>query len=147
MPLIRYRTGDLVRLPRHYGERELELVAWGMLAFEGASGRDSQVLIAPDRTQLLKGIDHIPHEVDHVIRVQVVQDALDRVLIRVVPARGFNEVDAKRLERNARNKIPRSIDLRIEVTEGLERTPQGKTPFIIHRPQVREAIKRMSDEL
>lgn len=141
MPLVRYRTGDLVRLPRHYGEREREQVAWGMLAFEGVTGRDSEVLLAPDRTQVLTGLDHISREVDHVVRIQLVQDALDRVVIRVIPARGFGEADAKRLERNARNKIPRSIDLRIELADTLERTQQGKTPFVIHGPAVREALK------
>ena len=50
-----------------------------------------------------------------------------------------------------RKKLPatRSIDLRIEVTETLERTQQGKTPVVIHRPEVREAIRqsglRMAD--
>jgi phenylacetate-CoA ligase len=146
MPLVRYRTGDLLRLPWNYGEAEREQIAYGMCAFEGVIGRDQEVLYAPEQMRVLTGIDHIQRGVDHVVRIQVVQDALDRVLIRVVPARGFNEADAKRLERNARNKIPRSIDLRIEVTETLERTQQGKTPFIIHRPQVREAIKRVADE-
>ena len=142
MPLIRYRTGDLVRLPWNYGEREREQIAYSMTPFEGVIGRDQEVLYAPDRMRVLTGIDHIQREVDHIVRIQVVQDALDRVLIRVVPARGFEEADAKRLERNARNKIPRSMDVRIEVTETLERTQQGKTPFIIHRPEVREAVKQ-----
>jgi phenylacetate-CoA ligase len=138
-----------VRLPWNYGESEREQIASGMLPFEGVIGRDQEVLYAPDRMRVLTGIDHIQREVEHIVRIQVVQDALDRVLIRVVPARGFNEADEKRLERNARNKIPRSIDLRIEVTETLERTQQGKTPFVIHRPEVREAIRqsglRMAD--
>jgi phenylacetate-CoA ligase len=142
MPLIRYRTGDLLRLPWNYGEGEREQIAYGMLPFEGVIGRDQEVLYAPEGMRVLTGIDHIQREVEHIVRIQVVQDALDRVLIRVVPARGFNEADEKRLERNARNKIPRSIDLRIEVTETLERTQQGKTPFVIHRPEVREAIRQ-----
>lgn len=142
MPLVRYRTGDLIRLPREYGEREREQIVYGVRAFEGVIGRDQEVLYAPDRMRVLTGIDHIQREVEHIVRIQVVQDALDRVLIRVVPARGFGEADAKRLERNARNKIPRSMEVRIEVTETLERTQQGKTPFVIHRPEVREAARR-----
>jgi len=142
MPLVRYRTGDLLRLPWNYGDTEIEQITYGMCAFEGVIGRDQEVLYAPDRMRVLTGIDHIQREVEHIVRIQVVQEALDRVLIRVVPARGFSEADAKRLERNARNKIPRSIDVRIEVTETLERTQQGKTPFVIHRPPVREAIRQ-----
>jgi phenylacetate-CoA ligase len=147
MPLVRYRTGDLLRLPWNYGETEREQIVYGLRAFEGVIGRDQEVLYAPDsvRVRVLAGIDHIQREVEHIVRIQVVQDALDRVLIRVVPAQGFGPADQKRLERNARNKIPRSIDLRIEVTETLERTPQGKTPFIIHRPEVREAIGRLKE--
>jgi phenylacetate-CoA ligase len=147
MPLIRYRTGDLLRLPWNYGETEREQIAYGMIPFEGVIGRDQEVLYAPDRMRVLTGIDHIQREVDHIVRIQVVQDALDRVLIRVVPALGFEEADAKRLERNARNKIPRSMDVRIEVTQTLERTQQGKTPFIIHRPEVREAVRQAGLDL
>lgn len=142
MPLIRYRTGDLIRLPWNYAEREFEQITNGLCSFEGVIGRDQEVLYAPDRMRVLTGIDHIQREVEHVVRIQVVQDAPDRVLIRVVPALGFNEYDRKRLERNARNKIPRSMELRIEVTETLERTQQGKTPFVIHRPGVREAVRQ-----
>lgn len=146
MPLIRYRTGDLVRLPRRYGEQQREQIAWGMLAFEGVAGRDVDVLLAPDGRHLLSGLDHILHEVDHVVRAQLVQDALDRVVIRVKPGQGFGSNDAQRLERNARNKIPRSIDVRIEVTDMLERTQQGKTPFVVHRPAVREILKQFGLE-
>jgi phenylacetate-CoA ligase len=142
MPLVRYRTGDLLRLPAGFSREELDQLVYGTRAFEGVIGRDQEVLYAPDRMRVLTGIDHIQRDVEHIVRIQVVQEALDRVLIRVVPAQGFVAADAQRLERNARNKIPRSIDVRIEVTEILERTQQGKTPFVIHRPEVRDAVKQ-----
>ena len=142
MPLVRYRTGDLLRLPWSYGEAERERIAYGLLPFEGVIGRDQEVLYAPDSLRVLTGIDHIQREVDNIVRIQVVQHALDHVSIRVVPTRGYSAADEKRLVRNARYKIPRSMKLQIEVTDTLERTRQGKTPFVIHGPAVREAIRR-----
>jgi hypothetical protein len=33
----------------------------------------------------------------------------------------------------------------LEVTESLERAPNGKTPFVIHRPPVRELLRAALD--
>ena len=145
MPLVRYRTGDLIRVPATFGERELHEIAFGARTFDGVIGRDKDVLYARDADgtiKVLTGIDHIQRQVAHVVRLQVVQEALDRVLLRVLPGVGYTQADSDHLLRNARKKIPHSLDVRVECVETLERTSRVKTPFVIHRRSVQDAIAR-----
>jgi phenylacetate-CoA ligase len=145
MPLVRYRTGDLIRVPAEWGERELEELALGMRSFRGILGREQEVLACPSGVRLT-GLESMPHDVEHVLRLQVVQETLDSARIRVVPAPGFCEEDAARLLANARAKVPSEMQLTIEVAQWLERTPRGKTPLIVHRPPVHEALRRAGVE-
>ena len=72
MPLVRYRTGDLVRLPDHWGEREIEELTLGLRSFPGVLGREQEILVCPKGVRLT-GIDHIPRDVSHILRIQVIQ--------------------------------------------------------------------------
>jgi phenylacetate-CoA ligase len=145
MPLVRYRTGDLVRLPESWGETEREEVALGLRTFAGVLGREQEILVCPKGVRLT-GIDHIPRDVAHVLRIQVIQESLDDVRILVLPAPGYSERDAKQLMHNARAKVPDTMRVRIETAQWLERTPRGKTPLVIHRPPVQEQLRQQGVE-
>jgi phenylacetate-CoA ligase len=145
MPLVRYRTGDLIRLPAAWGALELEELALGLRSFGGILGRQQEVIVCPASIRLT-GLEWIPQEVEHVLRIQVVQETLDSVRILVVPAAGFTEQDAASLLANARASVPNDVNLKIELASWLERTPRGKTPFIVHRPPVHEALRRAGVE-
>ena len=141
MPLPRYRTGDLVRLPASWRARELEEVSLGLRTFPGVLGRDSDILVSPDGVQLT-GIDHFQRDVANVLRIQVIQEAPDEVRISVLPDAGYSERDAAQLMHNVRTKVPESMRVDIRRADALERTALGKTPFVIHRPAVRELLQR-----
>lgn len=145
MPLVRYRTGDLVRLPAEWGLRELEELALGLRSFSGILGREQEVIACPDGVRLT-GLESIPHDVEHVLRIQVVQETLDSARIQVIPAPGYCQADADRLLENARAKVPAQVSLSVEIAQWLERTPRGKTPLIVHRPPVHEALRRAGVE-
>ena len=145
MPLVRYRTGDLIRLPENYGEREIEEVTLGMRPFPGVLGREQEILVCPKGVRLT-GIDHIPRDVNHILRIQVIQESLDDVRILVLPAAGYTERDAAQLLQNARAKVPETMRLRIETAQWLERTPRGKTPLVIHRKPVQDQLRRQGME-
>jgi phenylacetate-CoA ligase len=140
MPLVRYRTGDLVRLPDEWGPREIEEVELGLRTFSGVLGREQEILVCPKGVRLT-GIDHIPRDVNHILRIQVIQETLDDVRILVLPTDEYTETDAAHLMHNARAKIPASMRLRIETAKTLERTPRGKTPLVIHRKPVQEQLR------
>jgi phenylacetate-CoA ligase len=146
MPLVRYRTGDLVRLPREYGARELQEIVEGTRAFEGVIGRSNDVLLDAGGLRVLTGINQIPRGIDNLMRLQVVQDVPEAVVLRVLPAPGFSEANAAHLLRNARLKIPESISVRLEIADELQRTTRGKTPFVIHGASVREGLRRIGPQ-
>jgi phenylacetate-CoA ligase len=141
MPLPRYRSGDLVRLPAAWGARELEEVTLGVRTFRGVLGRDSDILISPDGVQLT-GIDHFQRDVANVVRIQVIQETADEVRVLVLPDAGYSERDSAQLLHNVRTKVPDSMRIDIRRVDALERTALGKTPFVIHRPAVRELLRR-----
>jgi phenylacetate-CoA ligase len=140
MPLVRYRTGDLIRLPASWGVVELEELALGLRSFGGILGRQQEIIVCP-RGVRLTGLESIPKQVDHVLRLQVIQESLNAVRIRVVPTTGFNGNDAAQLLDNARGRVPGDVEVTVETAYWLERTPRGKTPLIVHRPPVHEALR------
>jgi phenylacetate-CoA ligase len=141
LPIVRYRTGDLIRLPSSWGERELEELALGMRTFEGVLGRQQELLVCPQAIRIT-GIGCIPHDVRNVLRFQVVQEDLDEARIFVLPDSKFSTSDAEVLLANARARIPPNVNITVEIETRLERTPRGKTPLIVHRPPVHDALRR-----
>lgn len=132
MPLVRYRTGDLIRLPAGLSEAHREAICHGVEPFPGVLGRYSDYLVAPDGAHLM-GIDHIPREVEHVVRMQVIQETLHRVRILVVPTPCFSQHDQQQILYNASLKLPAEMQIEVEIVEELERTAQNKTPFVIRK--------------
>ncbi|WP_157994376.1 phenylacetate--CoA ligase family protein [Peristeroidobacter agariperforans] len=139
MALIRYRTGDLIRLPAAWGEHELEELALGLRTFTGVLGRDSDILITPEGVQVT-GISHFQRDVANIVRIQVIQESAAKVAILVLPTEKYSERDRDRLMHNAREKLPKSMTVEIRSVTALERTARGKTPFVIHRPPVKELL-------
>jgi phenylacetate-CoA ligase len=135
MPLVRYRTGDLIRAPRPWTESEREAIALGVTPFERILGRDHEFLIAPDGTHLT-GMDHLHRGVPNIVRIQILHERPDRVRILVLPAPGYGGRERTQLLANARLKIPALVDVQVLEVEALEKTPLGKTPFIVRRPGV-----------
>jgi phenylacetate-CoA ligase len=145
LPIVRYRTGDLVRLPASWGERELQEATLGLRSFPGVLGREQELLVCPQAVRIT-GIGCVPHEIHNVLRFQVVQETLEEARILVLPGENYSPADAERLLANARTRIPADVGLTVEIVTRLERTPRGKTPLIVHRPPVHDALRRQGVE-
>ena len=129
MPLVRYRTGDQFLLARG---TSAAAVADGLESFRGIVGRSGDYLISPSGAHLM-GIDHIPRSVPHLVRAQFVQESLDEVTLRVIPAPGFDEACRRLLLAHARRKLPPEMRLTIETTAELLRNASGKAPLVVRR--------------
>jgi phenylacetate-CoA ligase len=141
MPLVRYATGDLIRTTTRCSERELEEIAHGIRSFSSIAGRSQDVLLSPNGRGVTPGVSHIAHGVENVLRLQIVQHAADRIVLRVLAGPRFSHADADRLMRNAQRKAPPPARIDIEIVDTLERTAAGKTPLVIHSPAVQEALR------
>jgi phenylacetate-CoA ligase len=145
LPIVRYRTGDLIRLPASWGERELEELALGLRTFDSVLGRQQEIIVVPQAIRLT-GIGSLPREIANVLRIQIIQEDFDRARIFVLPTEKFSDRDADDLLANARAKIPAEVELSVETARRLERTPRGKSPLIVHRPPVHDALRRQGIE-
>ena len=132
MPLIRYRTGDFAQVPKQADENDLAAICLGKKPFYGIEGRQSDYIVSPEGRRLI-AMNHLPREVNHIARMQIVQDRVDAVVIRVVPLRSFDDADRQQIYDNARSKIPESMQVDVVTVSELEKTAAGKTPFIIRR--------------
>jgi phenylacetate-coenzyme A ligase PaaK-like adenylate-forming protein len=139
MTLVRYRTGDLVHLPAQWGQAELEEVTLGIRSFDGVTGRDSDILLTPEGVKLT-GLSHFYRDVPHIARVQVIQEQLNSVRLLVQQLPGYSQRDTDQLLHNVRLKVPASMAVEIRCVDELERTALGKTPFVIHRPAVKQSL-------
>jgi len=145
LPIVRYRTGDLIRVPAHWGANELEELALGLRTFEGILGREQEIILCPQKVRL-SGIGALPRDIRNVIRLQVVQESFEAARIFVLPTDDFCGDDAEDLLANARVRVPPDVDITVEIASRLERTPRGKTPLIVHRPPVHDALRRQGVE-
>ena len=141
LPIVRYRTGDLIRVPASWGRPELEELSLGLRSFEGVLGRQQELILCPQAVRL-SGLGNLPRDINNVIRMQVVQEDFEQVRIFVLPTDDFCGDDAENLLANARVRIPPDVNVSVEIASRLERTPRGKTPLIVHRPPVHDALRR-----
>lgn len=145
LPIVRYRTGDLIRVPAEWGAVELEELALGIRSFEGVLGRQQEVLLCPNAVRVT-GLGCLPNDIHNVLRLQVIQEDVDSARIFVLPTAQFTREDAEALLANGRARIPPEVNLTVEIATRLEHTPRGKTPLVVHRPPVHDALRRQGIE-
>ncbi|HET8729457.1 MAG TPA: AMP-binding protein, partial [Alphaproteobacteria bacterium] len=132
MPLVRFDTGDRAVLPGGTSPEDLRAIELGIVPFTGIAGRAAEFIVTPDGGAIAS-LNHLPREVDNVFQLQVVQEKLDAIDIRVLPRPAFDEADRQQILHNARQKIPPEIAINIVVVSRLEKSPNGKVPFVIRR--------------
>lgn len=131
-PLVRYDTGDRVVLPGSGDALELEEIATGKRSFSEIIGRADDYLTGRNGERIT-GINHIPRDLEAVLRIQMVQENKTSVRALVLPNGELTERDRNTIERNARALLPPYMALQIEAVEQLIQLPNGKTPFIVRR--------------
>jgi phenylacetate-CoA ligase len=132
MPLVRYRPGDRVIVPQSYGDSEIEDVTLGLAPVVAIQGRGKEHVLSPDGVVVV-GVSNAVEGVRGLVRMQVVQDALDAVTIHVIADPKIGSIDEAHLMRNLRLRLSPAIAIEIRQVRRLERLPSGKTPFIIQR--------------
>ena len=126
MPLVRYRVGDRVAGP----------VRWdpcacgrGLPHLPRVEGRDDDVVITPDGRRLGR-LDPVFKADLPLVEAQIVQDAVDHLRVRIVPARPLTDDDRATLVRRVRDHVG---DMHVDVEEltRIERDPAGKFRAVV----------------
>ena len=130
MPLVRYDTGDYLLVPQGYSEADIAEVVQGRRPFIRLEGRDGEYLLTSEGVRII-GLNQIPREVNNVLQLQLVQRSFDSVTVNVVALPSFSSKDAKQIVQQARDKIPGSIEISVNVVDHLAANAAGKTPFVL----------------
>lgn len=132
MPLVRYFTGDEIIVANETSEADLADIALGLRPFRGILGRSNEYIVGRQGAKI-GGLNHLPREVEHVYRMQVVQESVDAVVIKVLGTAQFSSSDRDQIVQNAEKLMPPYMSVRVVCVEELETLSNGKTPFIVRR--------------
>ena len=126
-PLIRYRTRDMAA----WASDQACPCGRGMPILEGIEGRVEDAVIAPDGS-IMKRFHRVFNGVEHLREAQIVQEELNRFLIRVAAAPGFGDAQRKQIAHNIRAHAG-DVSVEFETVEALERTARGKVKAVISK--------------
>jgi phenylacetate-CoA ligase len=129
MPIIRYRTGDLGRFdptPCPCGR--------GLPRLKGVEGRRTDFIVTPDgRVLHALSVIYILRETPGLKEFRVVQEAVDRLTVQVVPEGDFPEASRNRILVRMRRLMGDGVDVTVEAVPALPTLPSGKFRYVISR--------------
>jgi phenylacetate-CoA ligase len=129
MPLIRYRTGDL-------GEWDPEPCPCGrhLPRLRRVVGRRTDFLVTP-RGRVLHALSaiYVLRDIPEVREFQLVQEALDRVVVEVVPETGFGERPRRRIIEGLDRLFDGAADVEVRCVSSIARAPSGKHRYVVSK--------------
>ncbi|HEX7580587.1 MAG TPA: hypothetical protein VF580_11350 [Thermoanaerobaculia bacterium] len=124
-PLIRYRLGDLARW-----SRESCSCGRAMPVLEEVVGRIEDVVVGPDGREMVR-FHGIFVDQPNVREGQIVQEALNRIRVRVVPAAGFGPADEEEIRRRLTQRLGSAVEVAVERVAEIPRTAGGKFRAVV----------------
>lgn len=127
MPFIRYKNGDLAMMSNSKCP-----CGRGLPLIERVEGRLLDVVRTPDG-KILTGVffPHLMKEFKEVDRFQVIQESLNKLLIKIVPNRKYAQIPLKQIYKEVRKVMGQAIDLEIQLVDEIPLSPFGKFRVVI----------------
>jgi phenylacetate-CoA ligase len=129
MPIIRYRTGDMGRL--------LDggcACGRGLPRLESVEGRRTDFLVTPSgRVLHALAVIYPLRETPWVSQFQVVQETLDQVIVRVVPAGDFSIEQGRALQAKISAALGGEIKATVEAVADIAPLPSGKYRYVVSK--------------
>jgi phenylacetate-coenzyme A ligase PaaK-like adenylate-forming protein len=127
MPLLRYEIGDVsaLRTERCPCGRTLPLL-------DSVTTKAEDIVIAPDGRLISSST--LTHPFKPLVRVeksQIVQEATDRIVIRIVPRAGYGEEDSQHLLREMQRRLGPDMRIRVEIVDDIPLGPSGKYRWVV----------------
>lgn len=130
MPLIRYRIGDVV-VPSsrvcHCGR--------GLPLIEGVEGREADYVVTP-AGRLISGIsltENFALLIPGTAQVQVVQESLTELRIRLVPDEAFGAHSRQKIDELVQELFGSGVLYDVELVDAIPQEPSGKYRFCISK--------------
>ncbi len=128
MPLIRYRVGDRVSLA---APEQSCLCHRTLPVMTSIDGRADDVLVAPDGRQVGR-LDPVFKAALPIREAQIIQETIETILVRVVPAEGYTERDGISIIERIRDRMG-PVTVTIETCDAIARGRNGKFRAVISR--------------
>lgn len=134
MPLIRYEVGDRGAVAGGPSpcacKRELP-------ALQSLEGRCDDVIVTPDGRRIGR-LDPVFKADFRIRESQIIQENIQRLCIRVVPADGYSEQDAKRIIESLREHVG-NMEISLETLREIPRSNNGKFRAVVSLLPKKEA--------
>ena len=124
-PFIRYHLGDLAAwdpIPCQCG-RQMPII-------KEVVGRIEDVVVGPDGRQMVRFHGIFVHQ-PHVREGQIIQNALDHIHVKIVPADGFGLEDEQEIIQRVRQRLGDTVSVTVEQVDAIPRTKAGKFKAVI----------------
>ncbi|SES77303.1 phenylacetate-CoA ligase [Methanococcoides vulcani] len=129
MPLIRYKTGDVTRLKEGECEcgRSLPLM-------EAVETKLEDMIMTPEGNVLSSSVMTHPFKpLVNIERSQIIQESIDRIIIKIVKRPEYSEKDSELLLNEFRSRVGPNMGINLEFVDEISRTKAGKYRWIISK--------------
>lgn len=126
-PLLRFRLGDLAAW-----DDEPCPCGRSMPVLKEVVGRIEDVVVGPDGREMVR-FHGIFVGQPHVREGQIVQEALDRIVARVVPTPGFGAEDQRDIIERIKQRLGDDVSVTVECVKAIPRSASGKFKAVVSR--------------
>ena len=140
MPLIRYQNGDVV-----VGSGRACRCGRGLPMIERIEGREADYVLTPSG-RLISGIsltENFALLITGAAQVQIVQDAIDHLVIRLVPDDEFGDASYRQIAKLVDETFGESVRYEVDLVDAIPQEPTGKYRFCISKV-ARDHLQAMS---
>jgi len=124
-PFVRYRLGDLAA----WAEEPCPC-GRAMPVLTEVTGRLEDIVVGPDGRRMVRFHGVFVNQ-PRVHMGQIVQEAVDRIRVRVVPAPGFGAADVREIIHQVQARLGPQVSVVVEPVDQIPRTPAGKFRAVV----------------
>ena len=139
-PFIRYRTGDMVRLASESCREGRGLHVIGEVV-----GRSTDFVVRADGTIMhALAVIYVLRAIDGIREFKVIQHALDRIEVLVVPDDRWTPTQASGIEQGLKARLGAGVRIETRVVDGIVAESSGKHRYVVShvRAPAIEELKR-----
>ena len=138
-PLIRYEVGDVVTLSKQTASQ----CGRGGVLVDEVLGRVEDYVITPDG-RIVGRLDHLFKDSWRVVEAQVVQNAVEEVVLRIVREPTYTREDEQTILREARLRLGDGVRIRFEYVDSIPRGNTGKFRFVVSKLDQKKILKGLA---
>jgi phenylacetate-CoA ligase len=124
-PMIRFRLGDMA-----VWDSEPCPCGRSMPVIKEVLGRVEDVIVGPDGRQMVR-FHGIFVDQPHVREGQIIQEAINRIRVKVVPTDGFGPSDTANIIQRIHQRLTDQVQVIVETVDAIPRTKAGKYQAVV----------------